>query len=156
MLYSHQALKISAYSLVELSQALKESFTQDASVVTISISNLRATNYGYMGPIKSLLTSSIDYLAKEFSKFSRIRFNCVAAGPLKTSASAGIPGYVESYLYCEKLTLRKEGLKTTEVANTISFLLSNASSGINAETITIDAGMNVNSFDSDVIAASGI
>jgi len=147
-----EALKISAYSLVELSQALKDSFSNDACVVTVSISNLRATNYGYMGPIKSLLNSSIDYLAKEFSKFSNIRFNSVAAGPLKTSASAGIPGYVENYLYCEKLTLRKHGLKTSEVSNTVMFLLSNASSGINAETITVDAGMNVNYFDSDVVS----
>ena len=149
-----EALKISAFSLVDIVKNLKESFTQDASIVSVSISNLRATNYGYMGPIKSLLNSAADYLAKSFSSHSQIRFNTIAAGPLKTSASAGIPNYVENYLFCEKLSLRKSGLKTNEVANTIAFLLSSASSGINASTITVDAGMNVNYFDEEIIRSS--
>ena len=45
------------------------------------------------------------------------------AGPLKTSASAGIPGYLESYLYAEKLTFRKANVQTQEVANTAVFFL---------------------------------
>ena len=32
-----------------------------------------------------------------------VRFNVVGSGPLKTSASAGIPGYLDSYLFAEKL-----------------------------------------------------
>jgi len=146
-----EALKISAYSLVELSNILKSNLTANASIVTVSISNLRATNYGYMGPIKAMLSSSIDYLAKSFSEFSKIRFNSVAAGPLKTSAAAGIPTYIENYLYCEELTLRKKNLDTLEVANTIAFLLSPRSSGINASEIVVDAGMNVNYFDQSVV-----
>jgi len=50
---------------------------------------------------------------------------------LKTSASAGIPGYLESYLFAEKLTFRKKNLETQEVANAVLFLLSARSSGIN-------------------------
>ncbi len=146
-----EALRISAYSLVELSNALKTKLSTNASIVTVSISNLRATNYGYMGPIKALLSSSIDYLAKSFSEFSQVRFNSVAAGPLKTSAAAGIPTYVENYLYCEQLTLRKKNLDTQEVADTIAFLLSTRSSGINASEIVVDAGMNVNYFDQKVV-----
>ncbi len=146
-----EALRISAYSLVELSNALKSLLNPSASIVTVSISNLRATNYGYMGPIKALLSSSIDYLAKSFSEFSKIRFNSVAAGPLKTSAAAGIPTYVENYLYCEQLTLRNKNLDTSEVANTIAFLLSPKSSGINASEIVVDAGMNVNYFEQTIV-----
>ena len=39
-----------------------------------------------------------------------IRRTCAAVCPglLKTSASAGIPGYVDSYLFAEQATLRKE------------------------------------------------
>ncbi len=146
-----EATRISAYSLIEMSNLLKHCFVNDASIVTVSISNLRATNYGFMGPIKAMLKANVDFLAKSFSHFSRIRFNSIAAGPLKTSASAGIPKYLENYLYCEELTLRKENLKTQEVANTITFLLSHASSGINASEIVIDAGMNVNYFEEKVV-----
>jgi enoyl-[acyl-carrier protein] reductase I len=123
------------------------------SVVTISISTTRmaAENYGYMAPVKAALDSSICFLAKSFSEFSRVRFNAVCPGLLKTSASAGIPGYVDSYLFAEKATLRKEAVQTEEVANAAAFLLSPRSSGINAQRLVIDAGMEVNYFDKQLV-----
>jgi enoyl-[acyl-carrier protein] reductase I len=146
-----QADRISHFSLIALSNSLKDIFNKNASVVTMSISNTRVTSYGYMGPIKATLDASVSYLAKSFSAFSKVRFNAVCAGPLKTSASSGIPGYIDNYLYAEKLTLRKEALKTEEVANTALFLLSPLSTGINATGITVDAGMSCNYFDQDVV-----
>ena len=73
------------------------------------------------------------------------------AGPLKTSASAGIPGYLVNYLYAEKLTFRKQALQTAEVANLAAFLLSERSSGINGQGIVIDAGMGLNYFDQEIV-----
>jgi enoyl-[acyl-carrier protein] reductase I len=146
-----QAMNISCFSLTTLSNALKNVLKEEASIVTISISDTRATSYGYMGPIKASLDASIAYLAKSFSSFSRIRFNAVCSGPLKTSASAGIPGYINNYLFAEQLTLRKEALKTQEVADTVAFLLSPRSNGINATGIKVDAGMSCNHFDQDVV-----
>jgi len=146
-----EAIQISCFSLTSISNAIKDSLKNDASVVTVSISNTKATNYGYMGPIKAMLDSSIAYLAKSFSVFSNIRFNAVCSGPLKTSASAGIPGYIENYLFAEQLTMRHQALKTQEVADVISFLLSSRSSGVNASGIVVDAGMNANYFDEKVV-----
>ena len=93
-----QAMDVSCYSLTALSRAFADLLDEEASVVTISISTTRmaSENYGYMAPIKAALDSSLAFLAKSFSRFSRVRFNAVAPGLLKTSASAGIPGYVES------------------------------------------------------------
>lgn len=146
-----QAMQISAFSLTQMCHVLKEQFIDDASIVTVSISNLKATSYGYMGPIKAMLENSVCYLAKAFSEFSNVRVNSVGAGPLKTSASAGIPNYIDNYLHTEKLTLRKRNLDTQEVANTILFLLSSHSSGVNAQNIIVDAGMSSNYFDQEVI-----
>lgn len=146
-----QAAQISCFSLVETSNALKELLTQDASIVTISISNTRATSYGYLGPIKAMLDATVPFLAKSFSEYSRVRVNAVGAGPLKTSASAGIPDYIDNYLYAESLTLRKEALHTQEVANTVAFLLSPRSSGINASTVLVDAGISCNYYDQNVV-----
>lgn len=146
-----QAAQISCFSLVEVSQGLKELFTPEASVVTISISNTKATSYGYLGPIKAMLDATVPFLAKSFSEFSKIRVNAIGAGPLKTSASAGIPDYIDNYLFAEELTLRKEALATQEVANTVCFLLSPRSSGINASTVLVDAGMSANYFDQHVV-----
>ncbi len=146
-----QAAQISSFSLVEISNAIKNLLVEDASVVTVSISSTKATSYGYLGPIKAMLDTTVCYLAKSFSDFSRIRFNSACAGPLKTSASAGIPDYIENYVFSEELTMRKKALRTEEVANTITFLLSPLSSGINAENIVIDAGMSSNYFDQKIV-----
>lgn len=148
-----QAVDISCYSLIAVADAVKELLEPDASVVTISISTTRmaSENYGFMAPIKAALDSSLVFLAKSFSRFSRVRFNAVAPGLLKTSASAGIPGYVDAYLYAEQVIPRKEAVRTDEVAQVAAFLLSPRSSGINAQHIVVDAGMSINYFDADLI-----
>ena len=151
-----QATQISSFSLVELARICKPLLSKSSSVVTIGISSTEVTaeNYGYMSPIKASLDASIRYLAKSFSHDGETRFNSINAGPLKTSASAGIPGYLLNYLYAEKLTFRKRALATTEVANLAIFLLSPRSSGINGQGITIDAGMGLNYFDSEIVQSS--
>lgn len=149
-----QAVDVSCFSLIALANAFKQQLDpEQGSVVSISISTTRmaAENYGYMGPVKAALDSALCFLAKSFSQFSKVRFNAVCPGLLKTSASAGIPGYVDSYLFAEKLTLRKQAVQTEEVANAVAFLLSPRSSGINAQGLVIDAGMDVNYFDADII-----
>jgi enoyl-[acyl-carrier protein] reductase I len=135
---------------------MKKLFAPDASVVTISISTTRmaSESYGYMAPIKAALDSSLAFLAKSFSRFSQVRFNAVSPGLLKTSASAGIPGYVDSYLYAEQATLRKSAVRTDEVAAVAAFLLSPRSSGINSQQIVVDAGMSTNYFDADLVRAA--
>lgn len=148
-----QATAVSSFSLIEVARAFKPLLVRNASVVTIGISSLQVTpdNYGYMGPIKAALESTSRFLAKSFSADGEVRFNVVGAGPLKTSASAGIPGYLESYLYAEKLTFRKRALATEEVANAVLFLLSPRSSGMNGSTLVVDAGLGSNAFDAEVI-----
>lgn len=146
---------ISCFSLVALSNALKDSLAEEASVVTVSISTteMASENYGYMAPIKAALDSALVFLAKSFSRFSSVRFNAVAPGLLKTSASAGIPGYVDSYLYAERATLRGQAVRTDEAAAAAVFLLSPRSSGLNAQRLVVDAGMRANYFDSDLVRA---
>ena len=149
-----RAVDISCYSLMAISRAFQDLLDADASVVTISISTTRmaSENYGYMAPIKAALDSSLAFLAKSFSKFSRVRFNAVAPGLLKTSASAGIPGYVDSYLYAERVIPRGKAVQTEEVASVVAFLLSPRSSGVNAQQLVIDAGMSINYFDRELVA----
>jgi enoyl-[acyl-carrier protein] reductase I len=149
-----QAVDISCFSLVALANSFRDLLDhKSGSVAAVSISTtcMAAENYGYMAPIKAALDSSICFLAKSFSQFSQVRFNAVAPGLLKTSASAGIPGYVESYLYAEQATLRKRAVETGEVANAIAFLISPRSSGMNAQSLVIDAGMAINYFDHDLV-----
>ena len=147
-----QATQISAFSLVEMANSLKPVLKKDASVVAIGISSsVTAANYGYLSPIKNALEGCVRFLAKSFSVDSEIRFNSVNAGPLRTKSSAGIPGYLENYLYAEQLTYRKRALTTQEVADTVVYLLSPRSSGINAQGIVVNAGMDWNYFDEAIV-----
>ena len=146
------AINVSAFSLLALTGALEPTFAEQASIVTISISTTRmaAENYGYMAPVKAALDSSVAFLAKSLAE-REVRCNAVRAGLLKTQSSAGIPGYVESYLFAEQATLRKRGVATSEVADAVLYLLSPRSSGINAQGIVVDAGMEVNYFDRELV-----
>jgi enoyl-[acyl-carrier protein] reductase I len=144
---------VSCYSFIALANAFREQLAPTASVVTVSISTTRmaSENYGFMAPIKAALDSSVVFLAKSFSNFSQIRFNAVAPGLLKTSASAGIPGYVDSYLFAEQVIPRKQAVQTQEAADAAVYLLSPRSSGINAQTLVVDAGMAINYFDAAIV-----
>jgi len=149
-----QAVDISCFSFIAMADCFKSILDPDGAMLTISISTTKmaAESYGYMAPIKAALDSSVCFLAKSLSTDSCIRVNAVGAAPLKTSSSAGIPGYIEPYLFSEKATLRHEALKTSEVADVAAFLLSPKSSGINAQTIVVDCGMSTNFFDRDIVS----
>jgi enoyl-[acyl-carrier protein] reductase I len=150
-----RTIDVSCYSLIAVANALKDRFAKDASVVTVSISTTRmaSENYGFMAPVKAALESSLAFLAKSFSSFSEVRFNAVSPGLLKTSASAGIPGYVDSYLFAEKAIPRGRAVETQEAANVAAFLLSPRSSGLQAQSIVVDAGMALNYFDRQIVEA---
>ncbi len=152
-----QSVEISCFSLISIANAFKDLLDEKASVVTISISatTIAAEPYGWMAPVKAALDSTLCFLAKSFSSFSQVRFNSVKAGLLKTSSSAGIPGYLDYYLFAEQLSLRKKSIETKEVANAVAFLLSDRSSGINAQGIVVDCGMSTNYFDKGLMATIG-
>jgi len=149
-----QAMDVSCFSFIGIANHFKDLLARQASLVTISISTTRmaAENYGYMAPVKAALESSLCFLAKSFAAFSEIRFNAVCPGLLKTSASAGIPNYIDSYLFAEQATLRKRAVQTEEAANVAAFLLSPRSSGITGQCLVVDAGMGMNYFDAAIVA----
>ena len=151
-----QAVNISCFSLTQFCNVLKPLLAPDASIVTISISTttMAAENYGYMAPIKAALDSSVVFLAKSLGQGTQIRVNAVGASLLKTSASAGIPGYIDSYLFAEKVIPRRKALGTDEVGKVILFLLSDLASGITAQKLIVDAGMSINYFDREVVRAA--
>ena len=149
-----QAIDISCFSLIAIVNSFKSLLTSQASIITLSISTTKmaSENYGYMGPVKAALDSSVVFLTKSLSKISpEIRVNAVGASLLKTASSAGIPNYIDNYLFAEQVIPRKRALQTSEVANVALFLLSQRSSGINGQTVVVDAAMSINYFDQDIV-----
>ncbi len=150
-----QSIDISCFSLINLSNELKDLFDKNASVVTLTVPFTKTVveNYSYMAPVKAALESSVAYLAKSFSYFSQIRFNAVSTGFVKTSAAAGIPQIAKSFLFAEKVALRKQSIEAREVADIIVFLLSKRSCLINAQSLVADDGLSINIFDNEVVEA---
>jgi enoyl-[acyl-carrier protein] reductase I len=91
------AVQVSAYSLKSLTMACKPLFSAPtgASVVGLDFdAQVAWPKYDWMGVAKAALESTSRYLARDLGK-ENIRFNLVAAGPIRTMAAKSIPGFDE-------------------------------------------------------------
>ena len=87
------ALQISAYSLKALAVAALPLLGPGTSIVGLDFDNTQAWPvYDWMGVAKSAFESTARYLARDLGPRG-IRVNLVAAGPLRTMAAKGIPGF---------------------------------------------------------------
>ncbi len=98
--------------------------------------------YDWMGVAKAGLESVTRYLARDLGP-KNIRVNTVSAGPLKTMAGKGIPGF-ESITdrWSERAPLGWDTTDPTPVGNAVAFLLSDLSSGISGELLHVDGGFH--------------
>jgi len=87
------ALHTSAYSLASLSRALMPLMEAGASIVGLDFDNRQAwPAYDWMGVAKAALESTARYLARDLGG-NGVRVNLVCAGPLRTVAARGVPGF---------------------------------------------------------------
>ncbi|MFT4041482.1 MAG: SDR family oxidoreductase, partial [Thermomicrobiales bacterium] len=87
------------------------------------------------------LESSVRYLAYDLGE-QQIRVNAISAGPIKTAAARGIPGFADMYTALKDRAPLKAEFGQKEVAGVALFLASKASAGVTAETIFVDNGYN--------------
>jgi meromycolic acid enoyl-[acyl-carrier-protein] reductase len=88
------ALHVSAYSLKALTMAALPLFPETgAAVVGLDFdASVAWPAYDWMGVAKAALESTSRYLARDLGA-RHVRVNLVSAGPLKTMAAKGIPGF---------------------------------------------------------------
>jgi enoyl-[acyl-carrier protein] reductase I len=140
------ALDISAYSLVALARGGAPLMEKKGggSILTLSYlgSDRVFANYNVMGVAKAALEASVRYLAADLGP-KNIRVNAVSAGPIKTLAASGIPGFSSILtVYRDRAPLRRS-VDTAEVGDAGAFLLSDAARGITGEVMMVDAGYHV-------------
>src|ERR1041384_3565381 len=88
-----EAVQVSAYSLMSLTQACRPLLGDGGSVVGLTFDATVAwPAYDWMGVAKAALESCSRYLARDLGP-QGIRVNLVSAGPLRTLAARGIPGF---------------------------------------------------------------
>jgi enoyl-[acyl-carrier protein] reductase I len=137
------ALEISAYSLVELARTAEPYMNESGhgSIMTLSyLGGVRATpGYNVMGAAKAALESSVRYLAWDLGE-AAIRVNAISAGPVRTLAARGIPGFsTMADSIAERAPLRR-GIDGADDAGAAVFLASDLSRGVTGTTLYVDAG----------------
>ncbi|MDP9226620.1 MAG: enoyl-ACP reductase FabI [Actinomycetota bacterium] len=135
------AFQTSAFSLKALAAGFRPLMSSGGSIVSMDFDATVAWPiYDWMGVAKAALESINRYLARYLGA-DRIRVNCVSAGPLRTMAAKGIPGFDElATAWSRKSPLPWDLSDPEPVARTIAFLLSDWSSGITGEIIHVDGG----------------
>jgi enoyl-[acyl-carrier protein] reductase I len=137
------AMDISVYSLMSVTNAAKQFFNEDATVLTMTYfgGEKCVPGYNVMGVCKAALDATVRYLAYDLGP-QGFRVNAVSAGPLKTLAgSAAGVGEMQSF-YSHVAPLGR-CVTHEEVGKAGSYLLSGYSSGITGEILHVDSGYNI-------------
>jgi meromycolic acid enoyl-[acyl-carrier protein] reductase len=98
--------------------------------------------YDWMGVAKAGLESVTRYLARDLGP-KGIRVNTVSAGPLKTMAGKGIPGFEQiADAWGRRAPLGWDITDPMPVGRAIAFLFSDLSTGITGELLHVDGGFH--------------
>ncbi|MFO7265271.1 MAG: enoyl-ACP reductase [Limnochordales bacterium] len=140
------AQDVSAYSLAALANAARPLMKAagGGSIVTLTYYGAEKVIPGYnvMGVAKAALEAAVRYLAYDLGP-DNIRVNAISAGPMKTLAARGVPGFMKMLEHhAEKAPLRRR-VEMEELAGAALFLCSPLSSGITGEVLYVDAGYNI-------------
>jgi enoyl-[acyl-carrier protein] reductase I len=138
------ALQTSAYSLKALAVAMLPHMRErGGSIVSLDFdARVAWPIYDWMGVAKAGLESVSRYLARDLGPFG-IRVNTVSAGPLRTMAGKGIPGFEAiTEGWGARAPLGWDVTDPSPVGDTIAFLFSDLSRGISGEMIHVDGGFH--------------
>jgi meromycolic acid enoyl-[acyl-carrier-protein] reductase len=137
------AFQTSAYSLKALAVGMSPLMSDGGSIVSLDFDGRVAWPiYDWMGVAKAGLESVTRYLARDLGP-RKIRVNTVSAGPIKTMAGKGIPGFEQiSGSWGRRAPLGWDPEDPTPVGNAVAFLLSDLSAGITGEMIHVDGGFH--------------
>jgi enoyl ACP reductase len=143
------AFRTSAYSLSALAAALRPLLVRGegggeaggGSIVGLDFdASVAWPSYDWMGVAKAALESVSRYLARDLGS-SGVRVNLVAAGPIRTAAAGGIPGFDElASLWGERAPLAWDVDDPAPIASAVCFLLSDAARAITGEILHVDGG----------------
>jgi len=148
------AFQISAFSLKQIAVGLLPLMKEHGgSIVTLDFDNSVNAwpSYDWMGVSKAALASIVRYLARDLGPYG-IRVNAVSAGPMRTIAAKGVPGFgLVEETWGRRAPL---GWKTTDpspVGRSVCALLSDYLPATTGEVIHVDGGhhaMGVETVDS--------
>jgi len=133
---------VSSYSLTALARAGLPLMAGRAGAL-LTLSYLGAVRsvpaYNVMGLAKASLEANVRFLAADLGP-QGIRANAISAGPIKTLAAAGIPGFRKMLHHVEAAAPLRRSVTTADVGNAAAFLCSDLAAGITGEVLYVDGG----------------
>jgi enoyl ACP reductase len=138
------AFQVSAFSLKELTAGLLPVLeNHHASVVTLDFdARVAWPVYDWMGVCKAALESVTRYLARDLGP-KQVRVNAISAGPIRTMAAKGIPGFsLLADAWSKRAPLGWDVGDPTVVARVALWLFSDWSRGVCGELIHVDGGFH--------------
>ncbi len=137
------AVEVSAYSLKSITVALQNNLSKDASVVGLTFdASVSWPVYDWMGVAKAAFESTARYLARYLGP-AGVRVNLVSAGPLRTTAAKGIPGFATmEELWTDRAPLGWDLTNTEPAAKAIVALLSDYFEATTGEIVHVDGGLH--------------
>lgn len=138
------ALDISAYSLIAMAKRAEPLMKDGGSIMSMTYyaSEKVMPKYHVMAVAKAALETITRYLANDLGP-KGIRVNAISAGPVKTLAAAGVPGFRLMLKYSEKASPLRRLISQDDLGNTALFLASDMGSAITGEIMHVDAGYNI-------------
>lgn len=138
------ALDISAYSLIAMAKRAEPLMTEGSSIMSLTYYAAEKVmpKYHVMAVAKAALETITRYLANDLGP-KGIRVNAISAGPIKTLAAAGVPGFRLMLKYSEKAAPLRKLVSQEEVGNAALWLASDLSSAVTGEVLHVDAGYNI-------------
>jgi enoyl-[acyl-carrier protein] reductase I len=136
-----QALDISSYSLIALTQALRENLNDGASIMALTYYGATAIvpNYNIAGISKAALESIVRYLAYDLGDRG-IRVNAISAGPINTASSRQVAGFSKMIAKVTAAAPLRRSITADDVGNCAVYLASDLSNTITADVHFVDAG----------------
>jgi enoyl-[acyl-carrier protein] reductase I len=133
---------VSSYSLTALARASRP-FMQGRAASILTLSYLGAVRsipgYNVMGLAKASLEANVRFLAADLGT-QGVRVNAISAGPIKTLAAAGIPGFRKMLARVAATAPIQRNVTIDDVGNAAAFLCSDLAAGISGEVLYVDGG----------------
>ncbi|MGD9597554.1 MAG: enoyl-ACP reductase [Steroidobacteraceae bacterium] len=133
---------VSSYSLTALARGAAPLMAgRHGAVVTLSyLGAVRSIpGYNVMGLAKASLEANVRFLAADLGPRG-IRVNAISAGPIKTLAAAGIPGFRKMLGRVADVAPMRRNVTLEDVGNAAAFLCSDLASGVTGEILYVDNG----------------
>ena len=145
----HTALDVSAYSLAALAREAEPHMRArgGGSIMTLTyIAADRAVpGYNVMGVAKAALEAIVRYLAWDLGD-AGIRVNAISAGPVRTLAARGVPGFGSMADQAAARSPLRRDISADEVGDAALFLASPLSAAVTGDTLFVDAGFHAMGF----------